>query len=222
MQVVTIAKPIQDTRGLEITFPFPDVDHLYGSKPSHYITHFVGHEGRGSILSCLKRRGWSNYLRAGLSHGAAGFDFLKITVDLTKDGLENWQEVAKIIFTYVNLLRAEPPSSAVFDEIKAIADISFRFAEKTKTGRYATALSTWMQKPLPREKIVSGNSLLEEFKPDEVASTLQLLDPRRAMVGVTCREMPKDVTATFDQKEPIYGTEYTQFKISEELMKEVS
>lgn len=146
---------------------------------------------------------------------------MKVTVDLTTTGLENWKQVALAMFKYVNLLRAEPPSSSAFDEIKAIADISFKFAERTKTSRYATALCTWMQRPLPREKIVSGISLLEEFNPEHVALTLQMLDPRKAMVGVTSKEMPKDVTATFDQKEPIYGTEYAQIKLSDEFMKEV-
>ena len=31
-QLVTVTKPVQDSRGLEITFPFPDLDHLYQSK----------------------------------------------------------------------------------------------------------------------------------------------------------------------------------------------
>lgn len=147
---------------------------------------------------------------------------MKITVDLTATGLQEWRSVALAIFKYVNLLRAAPPSSSAFDEIKAIADIGFRFVEKRRTVSYTTALSTWMQRPLPREKIVSGMYLLEEFRPDEVAMTLQMLDPRKAMVGVTTKELPKDVGKTYDQTEPIYGTEYTQFKLSDEFIQEVS
>jgi insulysin len=147
---------------------------------------------------------------------------MKITVDLTPTGLENWQEVTTTIFKYISLLRSSPPSSEVFNEIKAIAEISFKFAEKTKNGRYATALSNWMQRPLPREKIVSGGGLLEDFRPDEVAAVLQLLDPRRATVGITTRELPKDVDGSFDRNEPIYGTEYTQRPIPERILKEVS
>ena len=33
-QTITFTKPVQDARGLEITFPFPDLDHLYQSKVS--------------------------------------------------------------------------------------------------------------------------------------------------------------------------------------------
>ena len=222
MGIVTFTKPVQDSRGLEITFPFPDLDHLYQSKPSQYITHFIGHEGRGSILSYLKKQGWVNFLRAGMSHGSAGFDFLKITVDLTPSGLENWKQVAITMFKYTSLLRSQPPSSVIFDEIKAIADISFKFAEKTKNGRYATGLSNFMQRPLPREKIVSGGGLLEEFRPIEVAAALQLMDPQYATLGVTSRELPKGIEGTFDQTEPIYGTEYKQIKMPEDITKEAS
>ena len=31
---MTFTKPVQDSRGLEINFPFPDLDHLYKSKVS--------------------------------------------------------------------------------------------------------------------------------------------------------------------------------------------
>jgi insulysin len=56
-------------------------------QPSSFISHFIGHEGRGSVLSYLKGKGWVNSLRAGPFHPAAGFDAFKITVDLTPEGL---------------------------------------------------------------------------------------------------------------------------------------
>jgi insulysin len=47
----------------------------------------VGHEGVGSILSLLKKKGWANYLSAGPSHGGIGCEFFKISIDLTESGL---------------------------------------------------------------------------------------------------------------------------------------
>jgi len=236
-QTATFTRPVQETRGLEITFPFPDIEHLYQSKVGHclsafsanhlirkqpgsYIAHFIGHEGRGSLLSYLKKQGWTNVLRAGLMHGAAGFEFVKITVDLTPSGLENWEDVALAIFKYVNLLRTQPPSSEAFHEIQAIADISFQFREKAKSHHYCTALCNWMQSPVPRDKIVSATSLLETFKPDELASALQLLDPRRAAIGVTGKELPKNVEGTFDETEPIYGTQFKRMTLSDQFIQE--
>lgn len=87
LQVVTFGKPVRDDRGIEITFPVYDIEHLYQSKPNSFISHFIGHEGRGSILTYLKGKGWVNQLRAGSFHPAAGFDSFKITMDLTPEGL---------------------------------------------------------------------------------------------------------------------------------------
>lgn len=135
---------------------------------------------------------------------------------------EHWKDVALSIFKYISLLRSQPPSSTVFNEIKAIADISFRFAERSKTDRYVTGLSTSMQHPVPREKIVSAGSLFEDFRADELAAALQLLDPRRATIGVTSRELPPGVEGTYDRTEPIYGTEYKQMRLGDDFYKEVS
>jgi secreted Zn-dependent insulinase-like peptidase len=83
-------------------------------------------------------------------------------------------------------------------------------------------LATWMQSPVPREKILTAKYLLEDFKYDELAASLQMLDPRRATVAVICRELPKNAGLTFDKKEPIYGTDYCEKRLSPEFMKEVS
>lgn len=107
--MISFAKPVKEHRGLEITFPFPDMSHLYQSKPTNYVTHFLGHEGKGSVLSYLKKQGWSNYLRAGMAHGVAGFDFFKVTVDLTPDGLrECYIPQSFIVVTHLRILQFDP------------------------------------------------------------------------------------------------------------------
>ncbi|RXK37995.1 insulysin [Tremella mesenterica] len=217
---VTFVKPVTETRGMEITIPFPDIQHLYESKPSQFLSHFLGHEGRGSVLSYLKKQGWVNTLRAGPSGGDNGFDLFKIAVDFTPEGLEHYEETAMAIFKYFTLLRSQPPSKEAFDEIKAIADITFRFAERQRVGSYVNHLADWMTRPVPREKIVSSAYLVEEYQPDEITAALNLLDPRKALIGVTCRELPKGVEGSFDQKEPIYGTEYKTIKLSDKFLQE--
>ena len=78
-----------------------------------------------------------------------------------------------------------------------------------------------MQNPVPREKIVSAGSQLEEFRADELAGALHLLDPGRAHLGITSRELPPDVKGAYDRTEPIYGTEYMQIPMDEKLIQEV-
>jgi insulysin len=58
------AKPVKDLQMLYLEFSFLDEEHLYESQPSWYISHLIGHEGPGSILSYLKNKGLANSLTA--------------------------------------------------------------------------------------------------------------------------------------------------------------
>ena len=60
------AKPVMDSRELNLVFPFIDEESLYESQPSRYIGHLLGHEGPGSIMSYVKSKGWANSLSAGV------------------------------------------------------------------------------------------------------------------------------------------------------------
>jgi insulysin len=60
------AKPVMDSRQLDLSFPFMDEELLFESQPSRYISHLIGHEGPGSIMSYIKSKGWANGLSAGM------------------------------------------------------------------------------------------------------------------------------------------------------------
>lgn len=61
------AKPVMDSRQLDLSFPFVDEELLFESQPSRYISHLIGHEGPGSIMAYIKSKGWANGLSAGTS-----------------------------------------------------------------------------------------------------------------------------------------------------------
>ncbi|KAH8747289.1 Metalloenzyme, LuxS/M16 peptidase-like protein [Diaporthe sp. PMI_573] len=95
------AKPVMDSRELGLSFPFLDEDELFESLPSTYISHLIGHEGPGSIMSYIKSKGWANGLSAGaypVCPGSPGiFD---CQIQLTEEGLENYKEILKAFFRY--------------------------------------------------------------------------------------------------------------------------
>ncbi|KAL1412548.1 metalloprotease [Vanrija albida] len=218
--VVTFVKPVRDVRALEINFPLPDLHHKHEVKPYNFVGHFIGHEGKGSLLSYLKQKGWANSLSAGNSHEASGFSFFKISLELTPEGLEHWKDVALAVFKYISLLRSVAPSETAFDEMRKLSQIGFKFAERGKTRNYVTQLSGWLQAPVPRDQIVSSNYLLGDWDESLVSSVYSLFDPRSAVLGVTSQELPKNVPASFDKKETIYGTQYHQEKLDDAFYKE--
>ena len=47
---------VREQHEVSLTFPLPCLFQHYGTKSDHYISHLVGHEGPGSLLSALKVR----------------------------------------------------------------------------------------------------------------------------------------------------------------------
>lgn len=132
----------------------------------------------------------------------------------------NYSDVALVIFKYIHLLKSTPPQERAFQEIKSLADIAFRFVERGQPASYVSELTTYMQQPVPPEKIISSQWVVEKFDAAEIEASLAHLDVRRSMMAVTARPLPKTI-GELDQKEPIYGTEYKVEKMSKEFIEEV-
>jgi insulysin len=76
-----------DSRSLDITFPYLDEEQLFRAQPSRYASHLIGHEGPGSILALLKKKGWANGLSAGSTPVCNDAAFFSVTIKLTEGGL---------------------------------------------------------------------------------------------------------------------------------------
>lgn len=217
LQTQVFFRSVKDIRMLDVTFPIPDQSPLFQTKPGQFISHFIGHEGQGSILSFLKAKGWASHLSAGAMNGADGFEFFKISVDLTSEGLKNYDKVVGAIFRYVDLLKSSQIPEWSFEEVKQLCNLAFRFKEKSPPSSYASALSSQMQHPYPREWILSGPYLTREFDPAQIRQVADCLSAANCRVSVAAQSMP-DGTKEWDQKETWYGTEYKMTPIPSQLL----
>ncbi|KAG0637204.1 Metalloenzyme, LuxS/M16 peptidase-like protein [Tuber brumale] len=212
------AKPVMDTRSLDIVFTYPDEEKLFKYQPSRYCSHLIGHEGPGSILALLKKKGWADSLAAGSEPTCDDVSFFKISTKLTEDGLENYEEVMKIIFEYIHLIRSIPPQEWIMKEIQAVAAVDFKFRQKSLASKFTSRLSSIMQKPLPREWLLSGTTLIREFDASLISKSLEYLNPNNFRCTVIARECPR---GDWEAKERWYGTEYRIEKIPEKLLLEI-
>jgi hypothetical protein len=55
---------VREGHELAAMFVFPSLQHEYRAKAEDYISHFVGHEGAGSLLSTLKARRHAGHWRS--------------------------------------------------------------------------------------------------------------------------------------------------------------
>lgn len=68
------------------------------------MSALFGHEGRSSILTVLKKRGWSSKLSAGNKFEARGIELFDIDVDLTEKGVDHVDDIIKLIFQVIYYL----------------------------------------------------------------------------------------------------------------------
>jgi len=131
-------KPIQGKRSLEIRFPFIDEYKNNRVKPSKYINHLLGHKGTGSVLSLLKQLGWANDLEMETVAAGIGHHFLRMTVDLTKEGLDHHEDIVVILFQYIELMRMSGIQDYIWKEVMR------RNAEEVPPLRFFLFLGNWI------------------------------------------------------------------------------
>jgi len=122
--------PVKETRRVELNFPMREIYTLYREKPTRYISHLIGHEGSGSILALLKKKGYANELSAGESRECSDWSMFSVSIELTDAGLENVNEVVDIVFAYIALLQHVKPQEWVYEETATVANCGFRFLSK--------------------------------------------------------------------------------------------
>ena len=198
------AKPVMDSRSLDVYFPYQDEEDMYDTQPSRYISHLIGHEGPGSILAYIKAKGWANGLSAGGMPVCPGSAFFTVSIRLTEEGLEKYQEVVKVLFQYISLLKKTPPQQWIVDEVKGMAEVDFRFQQKSPASSFTSRTSSVMQKALPRERLLSGSSVIRAFDSEAISQGLSHLRTDNYRLTIVSQNFPGD----WDQKEKWYGTEY--------------
>ena len=132
----------------------------------------------------------------------------------------NYEKVAQAVYKYLHLLKSQSPSEEAFNEIKALAEIGFRFVEKGGASSYVSDLARQLHQPVPREKIISSQWLVEEFDAAETARSLEFLDVRKSNIAVSAQKLPPSVEGSFDLSEPIYETKYKRIEMSQSFIDE--
>lgn len=131
---------------------------------------------------------------------------------------EHYEEVTKIVFEYIHLIRSTPPQEWVVKELQAVSAIDFKFRQKSPASKFTSRLSAIMQKPLPRQWLLSGTSLIREFDADLITKSLQYLNPSNFRIHIVSRDCPR---GNWEAKEKWYGTEYRVEKIADKTLREI-
>lgn len=194
-------EPLKDTRILKLTFPLPSLRHLFQTKPTHALGHLIGHEGKGSLLSLLKKEGLATALSAGGSSGRS-YGRFGIRIQLTAKGLKNYKTVIYHVFQYIRLLRRTGYQKELYHELKRMAEIDYRFQEKEEgTGVVIGFASLMHFIPLPL--LETAPFLYEQYDAHHFDSVLYRLTPENMFVTLVAKGFK------VAKKEPFFGAKYT-------------
>ncbi|KAL2004446.1 hypothetical protein VTN00DRAFT_5207 [Thermoascus crustaceus] len=101
--------------------------------------------------------------------------------------------------------------------MKDWAEVKFRRQQKSSASNFTFDLASDMQRPLPREWLLSGSSLLRKFDPDAITKAMSYLRADNFRIMVDSPDYP----GNWDSKEERYGTEYKVQKMPEDFLSDI-
>ncbi|KZT02312.1 insulin-degrading enzyme [Laetiporus sulphureus 93-53] len=230
MGTLVSVQTIMSFHAVEVSFPLPWQPRQWRYQPGSFLTHFLGHEGPGSLHSYLKNKGWVTALSAGPQNLGRGFAMLKVTLSLTKTGFEHHQEVVLAVYKYLSMLRASKLPAWYQREMSIIKATRFRFAEKRKPDDYAVWVTEHLSWPVPRELVLSAPQLVWEWDEKdpinngegemrEVLNSLRV-ESGRVVLMAKAEEHERVRGPGGWKTEPWYGTPYRVERLDEEFVRE--
>ena len=194
-------EPVRESRSILLSFPIPPLRPHHGAQPLALTSHLLGHEGRGSLLSALKARGWARTVSAGVGIEHPDFATFGIGVQATEAGIEHTDDVVALVFAHLALIREKGIDPRHYEELARMARIGFRFQEKRGARSHVVSLSRALH-VYPARDVLAAPYRFDAFDPAVERRFLAALTPDRLLVTVVAKGAPADASA------PFYDTPY--------------
>lgn len=215
---VYFVKPVSNTHRLHISWSLPPAHIYYKVKPLDFLASLIGHEGKGSVASYLRRQGLILDISAGndLDCGS-NCHHNKFTLDitLTEEGLKEMGRVVQAVFVYIKMLRIKGPQRKLYDEEALINQIEVRFEEETTPNistKDVARRSFFYKTP----HLLLGSRLYMEYQDNVINYYLQRLVPSDANFIIFSSTLLKD--ADYDSREPWMNIPYRVQSVPKEWL----
>ena len=210
--------PVQDKDQLDFSFKIPSYFKTRKNKSLKYLSHVLGHEAEGSILNFLIEEGLATDLSANSYHMEDLFSEVEIRITLTKHGLENWKNVVSVVGEYINILRKEGAQEWVYQEMKEIGEMQFRFPEKSSARQIVSSYARRLVQEEDEEDLenfVYNKTAYRGFDKKEIDEAIDLLTVDSLKLSL----ISKSVEEETDRVEKYYSIKHKVEDLSEELIK---
>lgn len=138
-----------------------------------------------------------------------GFQFFTIMLDLSEEGEENIDNIVKLVYQYLNMLKREKPARWVFDEVNNLGKINFNFKDKEKPMSLVSSVAADLH-IFAFEHILTANYYQSKFEPQLIESLNDYLTPEKMKLTV----VSKKYEGATNGVEKWYGTQYKVDELS--------
>ncbi|MBA3988336.1 MAG: peptidase M16 [Idiomarina sp.] len=206
--VVVHVRPLKNACRMILTLPLPGIDDDYPYKTTTLLAHLLGYEGPGSLTSQLKSLGLATDLSAGGGINGSNFKDFNFNIQLTEQGLAQYDTVCQLIFQAIRQLSRQDLASPHYAERQQMVALSFRYQEPIRSLELASQLSINMLH-YRRDDIIQGDYLMREFNAAQAERLLAHMQPERARVVLIHHSLPVNQTTQ------LYETAYRIAPLSE-------
>lgn len=135
--------------------------------------------------------------------------------------IDNYCEVLLAIYSYLSVLRSSSFSAYHAEEVQALAEIRFRFREKTQPHSYVSWLASELAEDYPPGLFLKAPYLVTEWDEPLFQKLLENFNPQKGQVMLMAREHPNVIPEGGWKIEKWYGTEYYVQKLEPWLVQKV-
>lgn len=175
---------IEEGASISYLFPLPAAREHYKNKPEQYFSNLLGHEGKGSLHELLTSKGWIQSLGAGVGELDRNTSAMLVNIDLTPLGEQHTDEITNMVFQAIELIKQSPAELWRFEEQAIIAEMAFRFQEKSSATGLVYQLAPRIDE-YPPEDLLVAPYLMEEFDSQVIEELLSYLRPDNVLVEIS-------------------------------------
>ena len=167
--------PVKDKDQIDIIWYLPICKKEYKKKPLNFISSVLGHEGPFSLASSLKKDSLINSLVSSFDHVADTYSKFKLSMNLTKKGLSNINDILLRIFHFIYILQNKEINKEYFNDYKNIYQFKFDYKNKLEPINFVKTYINNLRN-YENEDVLTGSYLIKEFDEELIKKYLNLLN----------------------------------------------
>ncbi|KAJ2475399.1 metalloprotease, partial [Coemansia sp. RSA 2052] len=129
-----------------------------------------------------------------------GFGTFSIAITATPKGLENYEAIVSVIFSYINMLIEKGPQEWYYQELSLINKAKFDYKDKEGAETYARTISSGAHNQfVSPQHILSHGALPRGYDANLISKCLSYLNPGNYRLFIGAQEH-KEVECTLEEK----------------------